>query len=322
MLLVIKLRLFHATWNKGDIVEKKWFIDVPVVFVIFNRYDTAKMVFSQIKKARPRQLFVVSDGARPDRIGENDQVNKTREIIKDIDWECEVYTNFSDINMGCDKRIETGITWAFQYVDRVIILEDDCYPTVQFFEFCAAMLKKYINEPQIAYISGSLSIKGFKTQYDYFYSYYGDTWGWATWRDRWQKFEYGTEDFYKKREKYMKDIFSEKARMSFLRDVEGHFKRGSFPWDYIWLINVSNLLKIVPSVNLTKNIGFSNESTHTVSKPKGYYDELGELSEEYTYPDKIENNMKYIKHYEKETEYRFWDRVVGKLRSKKCFIHD
>lgn len=293
---------------------KKWIIDIPVIFIIFNRKNTTKAVFEQIKKARPKQLFIISDGPRLERDGESKLVWETRDVVEHIDWECEVHKNYSNINMGCDKRIVSGINWAFQYIDKAIILEDDCLPEIQFFDFCKEMLEKYEEEKQIAYISGSISIKGFRTCFDYFYSYYGDTWGWATWKDRWDMYEYGTEEFFRKKETYMKGILTSKGRKDFLNDVDRHFKRGSFPWDYIWLICTSELLKIVPSKNLTVNIGFSENSTHTAEKPKGYYDVLGKISADYLHPNKIENMSRYIKAYERKTKYYLWDRIIGKCR--------
>ena len=289
-------------------------INTPVVFLIFNRYETASEVFEQIRKAKPRKLFVVADGPRASKPGEKALVDKTRSIIDGVDWECELYTNFSDVNLGCDKRVVSGINWAFEYVDRAIILEDDCCPTMQFFEFCQEMLNRYECDKRIAYISGSVSIKGFKCQHDYFYSYFGDTWGWATWKDRWNRFEYGTEEFERKKQNYMKGVFSEKYRLSWIRDVERHFEKQSFPWDYIWLIDTSEQLKIVPSVNLTRNIGFSADSTHTFEKPKEYYGELGEISSEYTHPEEIEHNGKYARLYERRATYHLWDKVKGKMQ--------
>lgn len=293
---------------------EKWILDIPVIFIIFNRKNTTTAVFEQIKKVRPRQFFVISDGPRSEKDGEDKLVLQVREVVEDIGWECEVHKNYSDTNMGCDKRIVSGINWAFQYVDKAIILEDDCFPSTQFFEFCKIMLEKYEYEKQIAYISGSISIRGFKTSFDYFYSYYGDTWGWATWKDRWNMYEYGTGEFFRKKDAYMIGIFTKKGRKNFLDDVERHFKRGSFPWDYIWLICTSELLKIVPSKNLTVNIGFSENSTHTAEKPKGYYDVLEKISEDYLHPNKIENMSRYIKAYERKTRYYLWDRIIGKCK--------
>lgn len=294
---------------------EKWLVDVPVIFIIFNRRNLADRVFGQIRQARPRQLFVVSDGPRKERTGEKELVDEVRNIINGIDWDCELHLNYSDENMGCDKRITTGISWAFQYVDRAIILEDDCFPTVQFFDFCQRMLERYQMDKKMAYIAGSLSIKNFKCPYDYFYSYLADTWGWATWREKWEFYEFGTEKFREQMSECMQGVLSDKERKSLITNMKNNFEKGSYPWDYIWLVNTASMLKIVPRVNLVCNIGFSGDGTHTVMRPKGYYGKTGELSQEYTHPIVEEHNKEYAKAYEKAKSYHVWDKVYGKIRT-------
>ena len=41
--------------------------DVPVVLMVFNRPEHTRAVFERIAAIRPRQLFVIADGPRPDR---------------------------------------------------------------------------------------------------------------------------------------------------------------------------------------------------------------------------------------------------------------
>src|SRR3954464_11532865 len=112
---------------------------VPVVFIIFNRPDTTRRVFEMIRAARPRKLLVIADGPRANRPGEAEKCAATRAIIDGVDWGCEVQRNFSEANMGCRLRVSSGITWAFELVDKAIILEDDCVPSPSFFPFCAEL---------------------------------------------------------------------------------------------------------------------------------------------------------------------------------------
>lgn len=289
-----------------------WKTDVPVIFIIFNRPDVSKRVFERIRDARPRQLLVISDGARPEKAGEAENVEKTRSLISDVDWNCELHTNFSDVNMGCDKRIETGITWAFQYVDRAVILEDDCMPTDQFFDFCREMLDKYEEDNRIAYISGTTYIGKYKTPYSYFFSYLACTWGWATWKSRWDLYRFQSDDFEEKKQRYLKGVYTEENRRNWLENVNYHFANGSFPWDYIWQISTEGMLRIVPSVNMVSNIGFSNKSTHTLMKPKGYCAKTGRLAEPLRHPVEVKHEMGYSDTFQKSMRRHIWDKVYGK----------
>ena len=115
---------------------KNWQLNTPVAFLIFNRPHTTQRVFAEIAKARPPKLLVVADGPRNDRPGEAELCAQTRAIIDQVDWDCEVLTHYADKNMGCKKRIASGIDWVFTQVEEAIILEDDCLPEASFFQFC------------------------------------------------------------------------------------------------------------------------------------------------------------------------------------------
>jgi hypothetical protein len=85
----------------------------PVCLIIFNRPETTKKVFESIRQAKPPKLLVIADGPRTDRLGEADKCAAAREIINLVDWDCEVLTNYSDINLGCRKRVSSGLNWVF-----------------------------------------------------------------------------------------------------------------------------------------------------------------------------------------------------------------
>ena len=107
----------------------------PVTLFVFNRVECAYKVFEAIRSYKPKKLFLVSDGARVDRNGEKELVEEVRKLSEKVDWDCELYTNYADHNMGCDARIVSGLNWVFTHVDRTIVLEDDCLPSEQFFYF-------------------------------------------------------------------------------------------------------------------------------------------------------------------------------------------
>ena len=116
--------------------------DVPVAIVFFNRPDTLKRVFEAVRAAKPERLFLIQDGARKGNQKDLENIEKCRSVVENIDWECEVSRDYSEENLGCGKRIFSGITKAFESVDRLIIIEDDIVVSPDFFRFCAENLKK------------------------------------------------------------------------------------------------------------------------------------------------------------------------------------
>ena len=247
-------------------------IKTPIVLIIFNRPDTTQKVFDVISQVKPYQLFVIADGARNDKQGELEKCQQARKVVDLVDWECELLTNYSDINLGCKKRISTGLNWVFHYVEEAIILEDDCLPNPSFFKFCEELLGKYRYDERVFTISGDNFQFGRKrTDYSYYFSLYNHCWGWATWRRAWQYYDVEMKLWENIRDgDWLNDILNNPFAVAYWRDKFGKTYDGKVDtWDFQWTMAcwLQNGLTILPNVNLVSNIGFNNyESTHTKNR--------------------------------------------------------
>ena len=103
--------------------------DIPVLFLVWVRPELAAKVFSQIRKAQPKRLYVALDGPRNEK--DEELIKKTLEVIK-VDWDCDVKYLKRDKNLGCKVAVAEAITWFFENEEMGIILEDDCYPDLSF----------------------------------------------------------------------------------------------------------------------------------------------------------------------------------------------
>ena len=244
-------------------------MDTPVAFLIFNRPDSNRKVFEAIRRAQPKQLLVVADGARTDRPGEAELCLATRAIIEEIDWDCEVLHNYSAVNLGCGLRQATGISWVFEQVEEAIILEDDCLPHPSFFPFCEALLQTYRNDERVMHIAGTNFQFGRQTlPHSYYFSRYAHCWGWASWRRAWQHFDFSMKHWPTLRSQdwltnYLK---SHHAAAFWERTFDGVYRQDKVHiWSYQWMFACwsQNGLTILPDVNLISNIGFHPGATHT-----------------------------------------------------------
>lgn len=116
-------------------------MNINVAFLIFKRPDTTAKVFEAIRQAQPQKLLVIADGARKDRLGEAEKCVATQAIIEGVDWECEVLKNYSEVNLGCAKRVSSGLNWVFDLVEDAVIIEDDCIPHPSFFDSAKSYFK-------------------------------------------------------------------------------------------------------------------------------------------------------------------------------------
>ncbi len=131
-----------------------WVLNTPVIFLVFNRPDTTQEVFEAIRQAQPPRLFIVADGPRATHSADEQKCAAVREIVAQVDWACEVQHNYSAENLGCKRRVSSGLKWAFEQVEEAIILEDDCLPHPTFFRFMQELLEKYRHDDRIGAISG------------------------------------------------------------------------------------------------------------------------------------------------------------------------
>jgi hypothetical protein len=295
---------------------------IPILFIIFNRADTTAKVFEEIKKIKPAKLFVAADGPRADKIGEKERCDETRKIINQVDWDCEIFKNYSDVNLGCGKRAPSAIDWFFENVEQGIVLEDDCVPNPSFFRFCEEMLDKYRDDDRIGMISGdNFQFGKVKNEYSYYFSRYPHIWGWATWRRAWKKYDLNISSWPQiKKDKKLLDIFKNRKAAfywtSILDDVYNN--KINTTWDYQWSYTcfINNYLSIMPAVNLISNIGFSQAgATHTKRTSKFSNMATSELNFPLKVPVDIVRSVESDEITQRDN-YPFWRRFIGRFIKK------
>ena len=259
-------------------------IESPILLITFNRPGNTRKVFDSIRKARVKKLYVANDGPRKNNKEDRQTREEIKKIVSDIDWDCQLFTKFQDKNLGCGWGPASAISWAFENEDRLIILEDDCVPSMPFYGYCHYLLEKYKNDTRIWMISGRSHQVGSKhfDDKDYIFTHYGHSWGWATWKRCWIEFDMDMVDwpnfekaggavnvlateeqgrFYN--QKYTK-LYADKKLYTHAWDFQANFSRLK-----------NNGLCIVPAENLIQNIG--HLGTH--SNKKNQFHEISASSD-------------------------------------------
>lgn len=244
-------------------------LKTPVLFIIYDRADTALKVFDMIKQVQPAKLFIASDGPA-DRYKEEkgNVLNLRQQILNGINWNCNLNTLFGENNLGPRKWISSTLDWFFENVEEGIILEHDCLPVKSFFYYCEELLYHYRKNHGIMHIGGSNFLFGRKKFWtSYYFSNYSNIWGWASWKRAWQKYDItmpGWEEF--NSHKKINDFFKSKIEQDYWTHVFERAKNGQFnTWDYQWFYNIWNNggISISPAVNLVSNIGFGKGAVNT-----------------------------------------------------------
>ena len=297
-------------------------MDSPVVLITFNRPDRTRKVFNQIKKVKPSKLLIIADGPRVNRPDEAEKCAATRAIIDEVDWDCDVFKDYAEVNMGLGLRVSSGLDWVFDTVEEAIVLEDDCLPNQSFFYFCEEMLEQYRHDERIMYIAGTNPLGEWKSDIQsYHFSYAGSVWGWASWRRAWQYYDFEMslwsnlevrnrvrdvmgEEFYKRTEKMFESAYQGKLN--------------SYSLPLIFSTLTQSGLSITPAINLISNIGFGQDATHTTAEAnKSKFAEL--KTAELKFPIKLNKivapDRDFEKNYlrKKATPRKLFSKFITKL---------
>jgi hypothetical protein len=217
--------------------------------------------------AKPKSLFIAADGPRIDKVGDIRLCAEARDVIKKINWDCDVHTLYHDQNLGCKIAMSSAINWFFNHVEAGIILEDDCAPDISFFNYCEELLEKYKNDTLIGIISGDLFLRDRDIQYSYYFSSFPHMWGWATWRRTWKNYDSSIKDWpqFRNLDWLTEKTGSEYYARIWLNIFESVYQQQIDTWDYqvVFMLWAQSQLSIVPNRNLVSNLGFGSDSTHT-----------------------------------------------------------
>jgi hypothetical protein len=282
-------------------------INIPTAIIFFARPDLLKVTFEEVRKAKPSKLFLIQDGARKGNTNDEKKIKECQNIVENINWECEVYKNYSDNNLGCGMRVYSGISWAFEHVDRLLILEDDCVPSQSLFPFASELLEKYKEDCRIGMICGMNNLGVYDIpENDYFFTSSSSVWGWATWKRVWDKMEYNLEflnDNYSTTIVFKTDAKFEPMGQVLSNTLQEGKKLSSWSYQLGMNIFLQNQLNIVPKYNMINNIGMSEDGANSVSSlrfmPKGlrrlYYMKTYEYKFPLKHPKYIVNDLEFKK---------------------------
>ena len=162
---------------------------IGTILFTYHRSEHTKKVVEALAEndVLPEKLYIFQDGPKEStNYAEWESVNK---YIKSIDW-CETELHISKKNKGLSKSITVGVSYVLQECDAVIVLEDDCVPYKQFMRFMVSALDTYEKKKKVYSVSGyAWNVNLPSENEDAYFSGKFCSWGWGTWKDRWDYYE-------------------------------------------------------------------------------------------------------------------------------------
>ena len=102
-------------------------LNVPILFLIFNRPDTSQHIFDEICKTQPAQQFVAADEPRKGRLSDYELCKKSRDIVH------KVYKHLSEDDPKQKKPLIDLVEKKLGWKPKVK-LEDGQKKTIEYFE--------------------------------------------------------------------------------------------------------------------------------------------------------------------------------------------
>ncbi len=242
----------------------------PIVIMAYKRVDYLRQTLEAIEKnslANQSDLIVYSDGPKyPENSTDVANIKLLRELVLSKQWCKNVKLVISDTNKGLNNAFFDGITEVMNTYGKAIVLEEDILVSPNFLEFMNDALNMYENEKNVFHISGCLfKIKTTDLPPSFFLSV-ANTWGWATWKDRWDKLIRDPAEIMDeiiKKNAYNR-LTLDNAEPDYWHQLKANVDGKMDTWDIKWFasIVVNNGLILYSNSNMVENIGFDGSGTH------------------------------------------------------------
>lgn len=292
----------------------------PIVIFAFNRPESLKRTIESLKsnpEAIHSDLFLFVDGFRENKPEDNENIIKVRNICSSVSGFKSVTCKFSKINKGLGPSIISGVDEIINLYGKVIVLEDDLIVQPNFLKFMNECLERYERDTDVWSICGySNKIKiPLWYKYDAYFCPRSSSWGWATWKDRWNSVVWTFdkwEEWKKQRKEFNKwggsDCFSMLERCK-----QGKNKS----WAIRFCFNqfLQNKLSLFPIKSFITNDGFDGAGTNCKKYSRFKYELMDGEKQYFNLPSKIEIITKFRKQMLKYNSIpiRIWSRFMYML---------
>lgn len=248
----------------------------PIILFVYNRpWHTEQTLEALMNNelADQSKLYVFCDGPKKGASEEElDPISKVRTLIYKKKWCKEVIIHERDNNLGLANSVIRGVTEVIEKEERIIVLEDDIITGKHFLEFMNEGLSVYENEKQVFGVSGYCFPSSKKIKEKTFFLPVMSSWGYGTWKDRWEKINFNGVDLLNKisRKEIGKNLnFSSIDYHQMLKDqVLG--KNDSWAVRFYASMYLNNGVFLYPNFPLLKNIGFDGSGVHCKSEPSKF----------------------------------------------------
>lgn len=270
----------------------------PIIIFAYNRPDSLKETVASLLKnpeAKDSLLFIFIDG--PKNVMDKKDVDKVHEIANSIKGFKSVKIFSSEINKGLGDSIIFGVSKIIDNYDKVIVLEDDLILQPDFLSFINKGLKEYEDHKEVFSICGYTNKIKIPESYAYdaYFCARSSSWGWATWKDRWETVDWELNDWSKY--KTLRKQYNKWGGSDCFGMLES-WKNGlnkSWAIRFCFAQFLQNKVSLFPIKSLVQNDGFDGNGTNCKKWSRFKYELMDQTKGSFNFPENIEINHRIYK---------------------------
>ena len=238
----------------------------PIAFFAYKRPQhtlTALRNLSRCELSAESDLHIFCDGAKTAK--DREYVKKVQDLARSEKWCGTVNVVIHEENIGLANSIISGVSSLIENYGKVIVLEDDLLVSPYFLRYMNVSLALYEKEEQIMQISGYMFEVDLSSDTDAIFLPFISSWGWATWKRAWEKFDPCIKDYNTlKNNRQLKDRFNLYGAYDYFRMLKMQKAKRIDSWAVRWYLTVfmENGLVLYPAKTLVKNIGWDSSGVH------------------------------------------------------------
>ena len=265
----------------------------PVAVFAYKRLDHLRRTLESLNDsaiASESDLFVFCDGYK----NENDKedVMLVRRFVMDFKKTSKFKTVniiFSENNNGLAASIINGVTDIINRFGKVIVVEDDLETAPCFLPFINQALDYYSGFKDVWSVCGfSFSDRTIQEiESDVYFTGRASSWGWGTWRDRWNSIDWAVSDYGSFKHNWHKRYAFGKWGTDLPLMLDQQMNKNIDSWAIRWCYSQfkQKKLSVFPKQSLVKNIGLDGSGVHQ-GKMSSFDTELSECTaKRYTFLD-------------------------------------
>ncbi|MDD5676905.1 MAG: glycosyltransferase family A protein [Kiritimatiellae bacterium] len=251
--------------------------NAPIIVTVYDRLQHFQQCIEALQRnalASDSELYVVSDA--PGKPEHTLKINQVRAYAQSITGFKKVHLIFRGENYGAYHSFLVVTQQVLSEHGRFIFLEDDVVASRNFLDYMNDGLNFYVADKKVfsitAYTFPIKFPKDFKA--DVFFLPSNCPWGFGTWKDRWEKVDFGAKDRYavamRDRKLYKKVISTGGYMMQILRnDSRGQVQAPDVRMAFHQFSH--DVYTVYPRISKTINIGLDGSGLHSGTDKNNKY---------------------------------------------------